>query len=329
MSPVESETCWVLTEGKAGMENQCLGLAEAVGLPITVKRARLRAPWKWLAPHGIGDALQHLAPGSARLAPPWPRLLIACGRQSIPLAIAIKRASGGKTFLVQTQHPRVNLAPFDLVVPPLHDGLDGPNVMPILGAPHRVNAARLAEAKEKWRTLFAPRPCPRVAVIIGGKSKTHDLPKERAAAIADMLSARARGGASLMVTLSRRTPPESATILSERLRAAGAYVWDGEGPNPYFGMLAWADAILVTADSVSMITEAAATGRPVHIIDLPGGSPKFDRFHEEMGRRGVTRPFRGRIESWRYLPLNETARVAAEIRRRIGVTQAQGRVTAA
>jgi hypothetical protein len=105
-------------------------------------------------------------------------------------------------------------------------------------------------------------------------------------------------------------------MLQKRLAGQNVFVWDGKGDNPYFAMLGTADAIIVTADSVSMISEAASTGKPVHIIELEGGSAKFARFHQAMRNAGITRPFNGTLENWDYAPLDDTARAAAEIRRR-------------
>ena len=94
------------------------------------------------------------------------------------------------------------------------------------------------------------------------------------------------------------------------------WIWDGSGDNPYMGYLALADVLVVTADSVNMVSEAAATGKPVFVVDLKGGSRKFRLFHEDMRGKGITRPFEGRLETWIYPPLQETARAAEEIRRR-------------
>jgi uncharacterized protein len=116
------------------------------------------------------------------------------------------------------------------------------------------------------------------------------------------------------VTPSRRTGAAGLGILRERFGALPGMVWDGIGDNPYFAFLALADALLVTADSVSMISEAAATGQPVHILDLPGGDAKFARFHDAMRHAGITRPFTGQIERWSYRPPDDTARAGAALR---------------
>ncbi|HRK70720.1 MAG TPA: mitochondrial fission ELM1 family protein [Micropepsaceae bacterium] len=312
--PDAAPAIWVVSEGHAGMENQGIGLAEALGLPFVVKRVRFRFPWSLFAPRIPGNVPAKLAAGSSAITPPWPRILIGIGRQSIPVSIAVKKLSGGRTFTVQTQAPRFRLDAFDLVVPPLHDNVEGPNVFPVIGAPHRISDVTLAKARNEFAARFAGLHLPRIAVLIGGNSKAHGLSDVRAATIAQQLSALARGGASLMVTLSRRTPESAARIIRTALQDTSAFVWDGTGANPYIGLLAHADAILVTEDSVAMMTEAAATGAPVHLIALDGGKPKFDSFKAELIRRGIARPFTGALEHWNYAPLRETARIAAKIR---------------
>lgn len=319
MSETTRNIAWVLTEGKAGMESQCLGIAEAVGLPVEVKRAHLSWPWSAFAPRTFGNPLDHTTRGSSPLMPPWPRLLIACGRQSIPLATTIRELSEGETFLVQTQNPRFDLTAFDMVVPPEHDSITGPNVMSIIGSPHRVTPKRLQKAKEHWADPLARQGKPRVAVLIGGTSKAYTMDRESAEGIARDLKRLAAQGAGLMVTASRRTPAAYEKLIRDSIAGTGAFFWSGQGENPYFGILAWADVILVTEDSVNMVTEAASTGKPVHILPLSGGSPKFDRFHAQMEDRGVTRPYLGKLEVWSYVPLRETERVAAQIKERLGI----------
>lgn len=314
----EPDACWIVTEGKPGMERQGLGLAKALQMPFETKRVQPRFPWRqlpyWAFPR---DPRKTLDESSSALNEPWPRVLIGCGRQSIPFSIAIRKWSGGKTFTVQTQSPKVPVKLFDLVVPPLHDRLEGANVFPILGAPHPVTPRALAAARTAFAQRFEHLLSPRIAVLIGGSSKTHKFDAKRAAEIARDLARLAEAGASLMVTTSRRTGEENARILREALARPNVVFWDGAGLNPYEAMLGWADAILVTADSVNMAVEAAVTAKPVHVIALPGRSAKFARFHADMAARGITRPFKGVLESWTYPPLQETARAAAEIKRRL------------
>jgi hypothetical protein len=307
------DECWVVTEGHAGMENQALGLAQRLPLPIRVFRVALRRPWTWLAPNSVGSVFRQAKRGSDRIEPPWPRLLIGCGRQSIPFSRAVKRASGGRTMTVQCQDPRVDPACFDLVIPPEHDELTGPNVFPIVGSPNRVTAERLAQSRLEFAPLFESLREPRVAVLIGGRSRRNgNFDHDAAARLAPMLSRLAQGY-GLMVTTSRRTPADATAILRRATAGSGAFFWDGSGANPYLGLLAWADAFIVTADSVNMICEAAATGKPVHVFPLAGGRRKAQLFQRSLTERGIARPFNGAIQQWRYAPLDETGRAVDRI----------------
>ena len=113
--------------------------------------------------------------------------------------------------------------------------------------------------------------------------------------------------------------------MRERLAGLPGSIWDGAGENPYYAYLAVADALLVTANSVSMVSEAAATGKPVHIIGLDGGDAKFARFHETMRQAGITRPFTGQLECWSYTPPDDTARAGAALRELVLTHLAQRR----
>jgi uncharacterized protein len=305
---------WVLHDGKAGMASQALGFAEAAGFPFVEKRLAIRFPWACLPPFLWLSPLRATGETGSRLTPPWPDLVIACGRNAAMPALAIRRASGGRTLAAQIQNPGVGYTEFDLLVVPEHDLFHGPRVMLTRGAIHRVTETRLAAERRRFSALAAmPRPI--LSVLIGGTNKAYRLTLRRLGEIADALAAvlRADGGSAL-VTPSRRTGVAGLALLRERLKGLSAAIWDGSGENPYFAFLALADAFLVTADSVSMISEAAATGKPVHILALDGGNAKFARFHAAMEASGITRPFAGRIESWSYPVLDDTARAGAALR---------------
>lgn len=305
--------CWVVTDGKPGMEQQCRGLAEALGLAHEIKRIQVTKPWRWLPPAWVAEPLARLGPKGDRLAPPFPRVLIASGRQTVASAMAIRRA--GATFTIQIQNPVVDPAAFDLVVTPQHDRLRAANVITTLGAMNLVTDRRLAAAAARWRGHFAALPRPLVAVLLGGDNKVYRLTPLRMRRLARQLRDLCeREGAGLAITTSRRTGAANTAVLREELADAPAMVWDGAGDNPYFGMLALADAIVVTADSVNMVTEAAGAGKPVLVAPLDGGSAKFRRFHAAMQAAGYTRPFDGTLARWDSRPLRETETVAARIR---------------
>jgi mitochondrial fission protein ELM1 len=305
---------WVLHDGKAGMASQALGLAEAAGFRFVEKPLAIRRPWAWAAP-ALWVAPLHAATACGRsLAPPWPDLVIGCGRNVVRPALAIKRASGGRTIAACVQDPRFGRDRFDLLVVPQHDRLRGSHVLTTTGAVHRVTPQRLTAERRRFPAL-ATLPRPVIAVLIGGANRAYRLDPARLGDIADRIAAAAtRCGGSVVATPSRRTGADDVAQLRAKLAGVPGQVWDGSGDNPYFAYLAAADAVLVTADSVSMVSEAAATGKPVHIIDLPGGDAKFARFHAGMREAGVTRPFAGTIETWSYRPPDDTVRAGAALR---------------
>jgi uncharacterized protein len=305
---------WVLHDGKAGMASQAVGLAEATGFRFAEKRLAIRLPWLCLPPQLWPAPLAAAGGGGARLEPPWPDFLVACGRNSAMPALAIRRASGARTIVAQIQNPGVGRDEFDLLVAPAHDRLCGPRIVVTQGAVHRVTPARLAAERARFAALTA-LPRPRLAVLVGGSNKAYRLTLRRLGEIADAVAGvLRRSGGSALVTPSRRTGAKGLKLVQERLAGLPAAIWDGTGDNPYFAYLGLADAFLVTADSVSMISEAAATGKPVHILGLDGGNAKFARFHQLMREAGVTRPFAGHIESWSYPIPDDTARAGAALR---------------
>lgn len=308
-------SCWIVTEGLAGTENQCLGVAEALGLMPVVKRISLRPPWSILSPF-IGFEQGWTFKGDS-LKAPWPDLVISSGRKSIAAARYIKKKNGDKTFIVQLQDPRIHPSAFDLVAVPAHDKRRGANVIVTQATPNRITPQRLADGRQDFSDMGLV-PNPRVAVLIGGNSKAYTFTPDNMRALAAQLRELDRLGFGLMITASRRTGDNNLALLRDALKGTKAFLWDGDGNNPYFGMLGWADYILVTADSASMISEAATTGKPVYVIPLAGGSAKFDRLHGGLLERGIIRPFNGQLQPYIYEPLQDAALIATEIRRKMG-----------
>lgn len=309
------------------MENQALGLAEAVqrlfSSRIVIKQIRWHKAFDKL-PSAL-KARWMLDPSSDAVEPAagetWPDLWIATGRATLPLSARVRAQSGGKTFVVQTQDPRWNIAAYDLVVAPAHDGVTGSNVLSITGSPHRVTAERLAEGAAAFADRLEPLPRPRVAALIGGQSRAFDLTETHAADLAGRIATAVEtAGGSLMLTFSRRTPEAAKAAMTARLAHLPGLIWDGEGPNPYFAFLNFADHILVTEDSANMAAEAASTGAPVHILPMVPLKPadKFARLHADLRERGAARPFDGSLNAWTYAPLAETDRAAHVLLERLG-----------
>lgn len=315
-------TIWAVSDGRAGMENQVLGLAEAIArlTPALVARKRIaiRSPYDKLPRGLMGPSLSRLAPESDRLEAPWPDLWIGCGRRVVPLSMEAKRHI---PFVIQTQDPRAPSRAFDLVIPPEHDGLSGDNIVSIIGSPNRLTENRLrTEAGMLIEDLGLDEDQQYAAALIGGDSKDYSMTGGVVTLMLEALAAAEEAGYRLLITPSRRTPDLVKYHLAEALPEA--WVWDGEPvgrlENPYFGMLGLADRFYVTGESANMLTDAAFTGKPVHMLPLEGGAVKWRRFHQSLEERGVLAPNCGPDDQWTYEPLRETDRVAAEILRRMG-----------
>lgn len=307
-------TTWVMTEGYAGLRAQALGLAEAAGLNPDIRDLQPAAPWKWISARFWPNPL---AAVRGAVTSPLPRLAIGCGGMAGAVLAALRRPS---LPVVQVQNPRMSISRFDLVVANVHDELTGPNVFVVRTALHRVTPQRLLQEAELWRPRFGHLKRPLVAVLLGGSNGRYRLDRDVGAKLAaDLAGMVRRDGAGIMVTPSRRTDPAVTAVMREALEPLGGYVWDFAGDNPYFGMLALADMIVVTQDSVSMISEAAATSVPVMFAELPGSSRRQGIFLRTLQQEGRIRPFQSRFEQWAATPLNDTPAAAAELRRRLAL----------
>lgn len=319
-------TCWVMTEGAAGMEGQARALADALGFPNpAVKRVGLRLPWRWLPNHAVFAQLAAAGPGSDPLEPPWPDLLVSCGRKAALLALAVKRASANQTRLVHIQDPRTGLTRYDVLVIPEHDDRRGPNIIVMRGSLHRITPDKMAAASEGVLPLVAHLPRPRIAVLIGGTNRYYRMTPAWIRKFCEQLAAMTREQpCSLMVTPSRRTGADNLSALDAGLQGVPAFLWPGHGSNPYVGFLGLADAVIVSGDSVNMTSEALATGKPVLVARLPGRSRRIDRFFRVLESENLVHTFSGRLELWPNRRIYELPRVAAEVRRRLGLSDPTG-----
>lgn len=288
-SEQSNRSCWVVSDGAAGNERQALALATALGLSPRIIRLRLSHPWDWFAPRlDLGAMHAMRAEDGQAIAAPWPDIAIGCGRKAALLTRCLRACSEGRSFTVQILDPRVSPDLFDVVVAPHHDQLAGSNVLGTIGGLHAIDDARLAEGRARF-TQLGDLPAPRTGVLIGATHPAQALDEEYFAALLRMLGRRhVEEGGSFLVSTSRRTPVDLAQRLRRDFSAWPGLVWTGaeQGENPYMGILGWADRFVVTADSVNMVSEACATGKPVHVFAprrIPG---KLGVFHDALMRAG-------------------------------------------
>ncbi|CAM8910215.1 unnamed protein product [Rhodiola kirilowii] len=269
-----------------------------------------------------------------------PILVVASGRDTISVASSVRRLAFEKVFLVQIQHPRSRLDRFDLVIAPRHDYYPlslqaqaqvprfirrwitpreppGKNVVLTIGALHHVDSTTLRSAAISWNEEFSPLPKPLVVVNIGGPTRNCKYGLDLARQLATHLQSILASCGSIRITFSARTPEKVSKFLSKELgNEPKVYIWNGEGPNPHMGHLAWADAFIITADSVSMLSEACSTGKPVYVMGGERCKWKMTDFHKTLRERGMTRPFvecEDMSDNWSYPPLNDTAEAASRV----------------
>lgn len=319
---VAGASCWVLTDGKAGDEVQCLGVAERLGLEPVIRRVTPGRPWVWLMPWGGIDPKDNPDRPGSPLAPPFPDIAIASGRRAVSYLRHLRKASGRRTFTVFLKDPRTGASAADLIWVPAHDSLRGDNVLVTLTSPHRLSPERLAAARRNPPHGLGHLPAPRVALVVGGNSQHHRFSERDIAGFLARLTMVAQAGHRLMATTSRRTPPELAVAVRALVEQSGGFCWDGTGENPYTAMLALADAVIVTADSVNMVGEALVTGRPVWTVEPSGGSAKIARFLEALYATGNVRPLIDSVEGPAYLPVDATQAIAVELARRFSLHRA-------
>ncbi len=322
---------WTLTDGKAGdvRQTQCLGSAldealAAIGAPAPERSDWVidRSAWANFAAPLAQPLAFYALPAQARAE--WrnapPTLVIGCGKRAAAVVASLKARRKGDIFAVQILDPRANRGVYDLILPPAHDLVVGANVFPLLGPPLHFSGAERMAIAARWAQL-GTEPGRKIAVLVGGNSKTHRLGNARTAALVRHLQHLDQEGFRLWIALSRRTPKSAGAMLRAFAAARAIRITGPEasaGENPYPGFLNFAEAAIVTADSVNMACEAASFGLPVHLFALEGKSAKFDRFHAALTRQGAARPFDGTIRHWTFPPLCEGARAAAEILRRLG-----------
>ncbi len=306
-------SAWVVHDGAAGNRRQAFALADALGLTVQEWLLAPRAPWSWAAPRrwpGAGRAFGDDFAAALQATPP--DLVIGCGRQAA-LATRLAREHGAR--VVQILDPRIDPRHWDVVVAPAHDGLAGANVVTLVGSLHPVDDAWLADARARFLS-FGDLPGPRTGVLLGGETAATKFDRSAFEVLATKLERTlAQQGGRVMFCGSRRSSPEIAALVRERYGADGGVVWfdDSDGANPYAGVLAWADRLIVSPDSVNMVSEACATTVPVFVAEPSRATGRVRAFLASLEASGRIRAQDRELAAFAVTPLRETACVAAAV----------------
>ena len=311
---------WVISDGRRGIENQALGLAEALArvTSVNITRKSIGSDPSFAA---LPPRLQILRKSKAvkyGLAAPFPNIAIGCGRQSIAPLRVIK-ANNPKTFIVYIQDPRGSYNQFDLIIAPKHDGLKRPNAISMIGSPNRITEQKLRDAKQAFQPHLLRYKSPRAAMLIGGRSKAQFIDATHLDQHIETAQILMKAGYSLFITLSRRTDDSTRQAWTQVARDHSDKIWfydetthDAE-PNPYYAFLATSDIIFVTQDSTNMLTEAYCVTAPVYRLNMAGQTGKFQKLYDGLDGFRDTPPLSTTLNSSKisYEPLRETDRIAA------------------
>jgi mitochondrial fission protein ELM1 len=287
---------WTLLGHRRGDNFQVLALAQGLGLPFETRSMRYNV-LRRLDKRLLARSLVSVRPSAGKwLEPPWPDLVIGIGHRSVPVARYIRQASGGKTRLVQLGNPRIDPSIFDLVITmPQYAVRDSGRVLRLpfaMGTPHSVETLTAEED-----AYLAALPRPHRLMVIGGSTRNWEMVAESIAAAARTLIRRSEGDGGTVIAIdSPRTDPAVLDAVRMAIGQDRHRMVDGPVPR-YVTLLSDADEIYVSADSVSMLSEAVFTGKPVGMI--PIRLSRRGRWHYRLSEAGlIGPPFRDLRKVW-------------------------------
>ena len=304
----------LLTEGMHGMISQVEGLAKALDIEFTHQKVELNSFWKMIPPN--------LTPISNLVFKNFDfqdfDIIISCGRKSVIPSIYLKRNSKKKVFNIHIQDPKVSLSNFDFIIAPEHDSISGKNVITSKGAIHYLT---LEEIKNNHNYLEKKlkKNMDYLLLVLGGPNKYYDYDDQNLRKIFDKIKKiSSSDNLQTIVIPSMRTPKRSINLADELLGKENLVITNID-KKAYLSGLSLAKYIVVTCDSTSMISEAAITGKPIYIADIPAkkNDQRFKMFRELFGKLNITKNLNEKLEIWNYKSLNETVRIAKVIKKQL------------
>jgi len=304
----------LLTEGMHGMISQVEGLAKGLDIEFTHQKVELNSFWKMIPP--ILTPISNLVFKNFDVQDF--DIIISCGRKSVIPSIYLKRNSKKKVFNIHIQDPKVSLSNFDFIIAPEHDSTSGKNVITSKGAIHYLT---LEEIKNNHNYLEKKlkKNMDYLLLVLGGPNKYYDYDDQNLRKIFDKIKKiSSSNNLQTIVIPSMRTPKRSINLAEELLGKENLVITNID-KKAYLSGLSLAKYIVVTCDSTSMISEAAITGKPIYIADIPAkkNDQRFKMFRELFGKLNITKNLNEKLEIWNYKSLNETVRIAKEIKKQL------------
>ena len=298
----EIKNSWILSSGLIGCENQCLGVIERLGIETEIKKIKPSMAVSLFAPYGT----PFLNP---QVREPWPDLVIAAGRKTIPYLKYIRKASKKECKTIYLQDPRIDSKEFDIVWAPEHDSIEGNNVIKTITSPNRVTNELLNYHHDEWLDKLSKLKGPFIGFLIGGKSKAYNFNDAECEKIIQALNFVISNGYTPLITLSRRSPKKLSNRIKNLLINEKNLFYDGQGDNPYFAILKASEIIITTPDSANMISEAINVPKPVYYIDIKTNSKRFNKFINTLVNSGHIRPFENNIDYFQNKKLDPTKEI--------------------
>ena len=304
----------LLTQGMHGMISQVEGLAKALNIDYVHHTVELNNFWK-LFPPKLTPISQSVF---KKINSKDFDVIISCGRKSVIPSIYLKKNSSKKVTNIHIQDPKVNLTNFSYVIAPEHDELDGGNVFSTKGAMHYLSRKEIEDNSDYLKNrLDANKEY--FLLILGGPTKHYDYSDENILNILDLFdNLISKNSLQGIVIPSMRTPKNIIELCKNKL-SANSLIIDNVDKKAYLSALSLAKYVAVTCDSTSMISEAALTGKPIYVADIPAkkNDQRIKKFKELFTKLNIIKKLDNKLETWHYETLDETNRIAKEIKKQL------------
>jgi len=304
----------LLTEGMHGMISQVEGLAKALELDFFHEKIELNSFWKFVPPKFTPIkkfVFKNIIEKDFDV-------IISCGRKSVIPSIFFKKNSQKRIFNIHIQNPKISLKNFDFVVAPEHDDLKGENVISTKGALHYLTMQEIDENKSYLEGKINKKK-DIITLILGGPTKYYKYTKDNIQKIYTSLNENInKKNLQLIVIPSMRTPVETIKLAKEYF-GPDHLIIDNVDKKAYLSALSLAKFIVVTCDSSSMISEASLTGKPIYVAQISSSKNdyRFKRFRDLFKELNIIKDLNDNLENWSYQSLDETNRVAQEIKKKL------------
>jgi mitochondrial fission protein ELM1 len=304
----------LLTQGMHGMISQVEGLAKALDLDFTHHTVETNRFWE-LFPPKLTPISQSVF---KKINAEDFDVIISCGRKSVIPSIYLKKNSSKKVTNIHIQNPKVNLNNFSYVIAPEHDELDGGNVFSTKGAMHYLSRKEIDDNSDYLKNRLDINK-EYFSLILGGPTKHYDYSDENILNILDLFeNLVSKNNLQGIVIPSMRTPKNIIELCKNKLRT-NSLIIDNVDKKAYLSALSLAKYVAVTCDSTSMISEAALTGKPIYVADIPAkkNDHRIKKFKELFIKLNIIKKLENKLETWDYEILDETNRIAKEIKKQL------------